>query len=64
MSQDKEAEAIENFKHLRSHEAVLRLGDVLKARVERHRSRLEVENDEHVRGRLKELRDILRLLSE
>jgi hypothetical protein len=43
---------------------VLRLGDVLKARVERHRSRLEVENDEHVRGRLKELRDILRLLSE
>lgn len=64
MSKEAEAGAVERFKPYRTQESVSRLGDVVRARIERHRDRLEVEESAEVRGRLKELRDMLRLLSE
>lgn len=64
MSKELEALAIERFSPYRSQESVTRLKEVLRARIERHRDRLEIEESAEVRGRLKELRDLLKLLSE
>jgi hypothetical protein len=64
MSKEAEAGAVERFKPYRTQESVARLGDVVRAKIERHRDRLEIEESSEVRGRLKELRDILRILSE
>jgi len=64
MSKELEAAAVERFIPYRTQESVMRLGDVVRARIERHRDRLEVVESSEVRGRLKECRDILRLFNE
>jgi hypothetical protein len=63
-SKDHEAVTLEAFEPYKNQESVTKLRDVLRARVELHRDRLEKEESDEHRGRLKELRDLLRILSE
>ena len=61
---DHEAKTREAFSPYKNQESVTKLRDVMLARVEVHRDRLEKEESEEHRGRLKELRELLRLISE
>lgn len=63
-AKDCEAKTREAFSPYKNQESVTKLRDVLLARVEVHRDRLEKEESDEYRGRLKELRELLRILSE
>lgn len=55
---------LKEFAPFRGQESVMRLTRLLEARVEAHRDRLEKEESEQTRGRLRELREIIKILSE
>lgn len=63
-SKDREAATRESFKPYKSQESVTKLRAILSARIEVHRDRLEKEESDEIRGRIKELRELLRILSE
>lgn len=64
MSREAENRAVEKLEPFRQQESVRLLADVLKARIERHRDRLEREENAEARGALRELRELLKILSE
>jgi hypothetical protein len=68
MSKENEATARERFAAHRGDMAVRRLTEILEARLETHRDRLEKEADAleaaALRGKLKELREIISLCNE
>lgn len=64
MSKDNVAAALERFTPYKTQDSIMRLREVLLARAENHRDRLERENSEGVRGQLKEIRELLKILTE
>lgn len=64
MSKDAEAKAIEALEGYRQQEGVKKVTNLLKTRIERHRDRLESEESAEVRGRIRELRDLLKIICE
>lgn len=64
MSKEAEAAALERFAPYRTQDSIMRVREVLAARVETHRDSLERESSELVRGQIKELRALLKILTE
>jgi hypothetical protein len=64
MNKEKEAQVLEAFEPYRRQESTMRFADLLRARVEVYRDRLEKEESSQMRGRIKEIRDLLRIIYE
>jgi len=64
MSKERESEIELKIKPYHGMDACRLLAELLTERRERHRTALENDNDEQVRGRAKECRDLLRMLEK
>ena len=64
MSKDNLSLALDRFQPYKGQDAVLRFKEVMAARLETLRDRLEKEESEQVRGQCKELRELFKLLNE
>lgn len=63
MAQEQSSEE-DRLRQYRGQSSYMALRDILVARCETYRDRLERADDEQVRGRIKELRSIIKLLIE
>jgi hypothetical protein len=61
---ERQESALEQFKPYNGQESVRRLAAFIEARIECHRDTLEQEGMDKYRERIKELRDLLKILNE
>lgn len=61
MSKEREAEIAETLSNLRHTEAAVLITELLTLRRERHRDRLEKEENGEIRGKAQECKDLLQI---